>query len=57
MKKKISFALAMLVSLSSFASLASCSEKETVTDYDKVYTTVLKDLREGYLGRVTFDRL
>lgn len=24
-------------------------------DYDKVYTTVLKDLREGYLGRVTFD--
>ena len=25
------------------------------TDYDKVYTTVLKDLREGYLGRVTFD--
>ena len=27
------------------------------TDYDKVYTTVLKDLREGYLGRVTFDRL
>ncbi|MBQ2872517.1 MAG: ribosome biogenesis GTPase YlqF [Bacilli bacterium] len=26
------------------------------TDYEKVYTTVLKDLREGYLGRVTFDR-
>ena len=25
------------------------------TDYDKVYTTVLKDLREGYLGRVTFE--
>ena len=25
------------------------------TDYDKVYTVVLKDLREGYLGRVTFD--
>ena len=25
------------------------------TDYDKVYTTVLKDLREGYLGKVTFD--
>ena len=25
------------------------------TDYEKVYTTVLKDLREGYLGRVTFD--
>ena len=25
------------------------------TDYDKVYTTILKDLREGYLGRVTFD--
>ena len=26
------------------------------TDYDKVYTTVLKDLREGYLGKITFDR-
>ena len=26
------------------------------TDYDKVYITILKDLREGYLGRVTFDR-
>lgn len=26
------------------------------TDYDKVYTIVLKDLREGKLGNVTFDR-
>ena len=26
------------------------------TDYNKVYTTVLKDLREGYLGKVTFDK-
>ena len=26
------------------------------TDYDKVYNTILKDLRDGYLGRVTFDR-
>ena len=25
------------------------------TDYDKVYLTILKDLREGYLGKVTFD--
>ena len=25
-------------------------------DYDKVYNTILKDLREGYLGKVTFDR-
>ena len=25
-------------------------------DYDKVYTVILKDLREGYLGKVTFDR-
>lgn len=24
-------------------------------DYEKVYTTILKDLREGYLGQVTFD--
>ena len=27
------------------------------TDYDKVYLTILKDIREGYLGKVTFDRL
>jgi len=27
------------------------------TDYDKVYITVLKDLREGYLGKVTFDEV
>lgn len=25
------------------------------TDYEKVYTVILKDLREGYLGKVTFD--
>ena len=25
------------------------------TDYDRVYDVILKDLREGYLGRVTFD--
>jgi len=25
------------------------------TDYEKVYITILKDLREGYLGKVTFD--
>ena len=29
--------------------------KNHETDYYKVYVTVLKDLREGYLGRVTFD--
>ena len=27
------------------------------TDYEKVYTTILKDLREGYLGRITFDEI
>ncbi len=26
------------------------------TDYEKVYTTVLRDLREGYLGKITFDK-
>ena len=26
------------------------------TDYEKVYITILKDLREGYLGKVTFDK-
>ena len=30
--------------------------KNKETDYEKVYTTVLKDLREGYLGKVTFDK-
>jgi len=31
--------------------------KNGETDYDKVYTIILKDLREGYLGRVTFDEI
>ncbi len=26
-------------------------------DYDRVYTIVLRDLRDGYLGKVTFDRV
>ena len=25
------------------------------TDYDKVYQVVMKDLKDGYLGQVTFD--
>lgn len=25
------------------------------TDYDRVYNTVLRDLKEGYLGKITFD--
>ena len=31
--------------------------KNNETDYDKVYDRVLKDLREGYLGKVTFDNI
>ena len=27
------------------------------TDYDKVYATIIKDLREGYLGKITFDNI
>ena len=27
------------------------------TDYEKVYATILKDLRLGYLGKITFDRV
>ena len=29
--------------------------KNGETDYEKVYTIILKDLREGHLGKVTFD--
>ena len=29
--------------------------KNNETDYEKVYNVILKDLREGYLGKVTFD--
>ena len=25
------------------------------TDYDRVYKRVIKDLQDGYLGKVTFD--
>lgn len=31
--------------------------KNNETDYEKVYNIVLRDLREGYLGKITFDRL
>ena len=31
--------------------------KNGKTDYDKVYVTILKDLREGRLGRITFDNI
>ena len=29
--------------------------KNQEVDYDKVYKTVIKDLRDGYLGKITFD--
>lgn len=31
--------------------------KNNDIDYDRVYVTVLKDLREGYLGNITFDNI
>lgn len=30
--------------------------KNNEVDYDRVYTMVLRDLRDGYLGKITFDR-
>ncbi len=36
------------------AKIGAIKNKET--DYEKVYVTILKDLREGYLGKVTFDK-
>ena len=27
------------------------------TDYDRVYKRVIKDLQDGYLGKVTFDKI
>lgn len=30
--------------------------KNNEIDYDRVYTMVLRDLRDGYLGKITFDR-
>jgi ribosome biogenesis GTPase A len=30
--------------------------KNNEVDYEKVYTTILRDLREGFFGKVTFDR-
>ena len=29
--------------------------KNQEVNYEKVYTTVIKDLRDGYLGKITFD--
>lgn len=30
--------------------------KNNEIDYDRVYTMILRDLRDGYLGKITFDR-
>ena len=27
------------------------------TDYEKVYATIIRDLKEGRIGKVTFDRV
>ena len=31
--------------------------KNKETDYDRVYKKVIKDLQEGYLGKITFDNI
>lgn len=31
--------------------------KNSETDYERVYTKVIKDLQDGYLGKVTFDEI
>lgn len=33
------------------------ARKNNETDYDKVYDKILRDLREGYFGKVTFDNI
>lgn len=33
------------------------ASKKDEIDYEKVYLTIMKDLREGYLGKVTFDQI
>ena len=33
-----------------------CLMKGNIVDYDKVYTIILNDLKEGKIGEVTFDR-
>ena len=32
-----------------------CLARGGVVDYDKVYTVVLNDIREGYIKNITFD--
>ena len=31
--------------------------RNSETDYDRVYKRVIKDLQDGYLGKVTFDKI
>ena len=31
--------------------------KNNETDYDRVYLRIIKDLQEGYLGNITFDKI
>ena len=34
-----------------------CLMKGNEVDYDKVYTIIINDLKEGKIGKVTFDRI
>ena len=31
--------------------------RNSETDYDRVYKRVIKDLQDGYLGKITFDNI
>ena len=33
-----------------------CLMKGNIVDYEKVYTIIINDLKEGKIGKITFDR-
>ncbi len=34
-----------------------CLQKGGIIDYDKVYLVIIRDLKEGFIGNITFDRI
>lgn len=47
----------LTVTFNSIGRKRGCLMKGNIVDYDKVYDVIINDLKEGKIGKVTFDRL
>ena len=54
--KQVLSALLAIIIIATMISVNAYKDYQDEKERKKVYATILKDLREGYLGKVTFDR-